>query len=1775
MLLRERIFILPSERFFMHPKYSEVLNLLKQILSSFLCITLLINVSSPALAQALSAKDRARVASFERAYQKQAEQTFIRESTNIRTPAMAVAEKELTEHFNDPLVQELMELRATFLPPDLIPEEKQEPKDEHAQFLSEYYAEVEGQARAAREELKKLEQQQRDLIETELAEAKKADVSDRVVKTWLETENAKIQQLVTATEAKIDAWQAKAVKEAENQYQKMQSALEAEWHKIIADKIDRLMELYHQNPIKAKPYLLEIGLIVLMTEGKNTTLFSEQEKELLHQLYLKDVKNGTKCETQPDNCSNALQGLSALGILGNSSVDSAAISEFIEAHLQSSFTVPALISGVSSLLAMKNYGAVRGLLETATRKEGDRALDIISFTGIVNSFIMMNGQYLGESSKWAQYPVSFPEGVKALGNSPAGNAWEEIAYMLAEDGSAPAIELLTDYGINLCTVYPKVSFKNEVGITCRAMYPFLVGALLSGKSGKYTGPKDINTETGYVMDQYGTHYISEETAARGRYLQKNNVDQMNAYADSIGLSIPEAIVRNLYLRDMGDLDANNQWFLDHKLFTFFNESTNGQQNIKESSRLLSYDIGSEEYKAKQRRQHRGKVWLIVGTVADIAILVRLAFDVVSLGVKAVNLGRAVYITTKMARSGVATASRVSVLWRMKAARALTKINRRLPARIKGGIAGSVQGLLPQFTQVEPLVKAPHGISVPTFAEAALGTAKFSAETGAFALDAKSISSALGDNASISKSINGLQQALNTATEKTNVRFASQRGWIRRIVGDRDFRYRQNLANEIREQGLGFMRQEDKARVFDFAAKIRKDPTIVVPQKVYDLKSTPLISKKGVVDPTAVRRIVGPLLDGTTSQGRLEIKQALDLAQENAGLAYVNRGFWSRLGNTLFAQNKSTYNDLLANSLMGLRENETVMASFNPLTKEKVLASLASSIRLNKNISIPANIGRYAGREYNAPKLSYKTLKSALFDPQGADKMLPIEFRVDLGVKGVEANRYQRVMLTQRNGTYFLGMSDGIGKPVDLSRFKLVVPTAGMPNLVRGTMEAGLAEPLTLKLNVYQNAKAFQRALEINGEIARTGTKVRSNRLGNLLANSRPQTKVFSQKIPVYLEAANGESVVVPLEVMADTRLKLNGSRFVLGTDNQLRLFQGDKLVNDKLFYFSLPKRQLNPFVKVASNAPLAEPLRLTVNTGRKKILPLYISTGLSLSSASVGLIAPLETTYKDRITDTDKTLISLAFPYLPSMLAPSLAPLVMRFGALRVVQTALATVAGGLAFTWAMGFNGQLDKAHLPPIWPLFISGAAIGVSSALSRSGLNILIDTMGGGGSLLQSMMFKNLGSVVLLAPSWIYTAIKLSAAPKITGKTLSKEELAKPSTDFSAAFPVLTLGTLAVLGYLTSARISPYIGRSAAVNAGQKTHFWREMARSWKTMGDWDVLPLSVAAFFFTGFEAAAFSKASSQSFRPFYESREFVKNSVPGNRSNLIAMLTGLSVAALPFTARFFAPKLLKSFSNPLKPAVEYKTMLALSYAMNATGGLLLMKYGMSSDPSARDMLLGIALMGLGTANVTQSLQKLANIKIGSGKAVTQLVKGLPPAVAAQRAKELKDITMTGFSWSQLGLAAVPLVQSSYVDREVAQGVSDGKGPLSSIWIPLGSLALSFAFASGSLGIKTSLPQLVRTWGAAKFVVDGPASFNPLPLINSFQEEREEGRYGRFDFKIKRYQEHQKDIEEAAREREQADIVSEEKKESLLAHPLPSLTDIQANLAAHSPAPGLAQ
>lgn len=1743
---------------------SEVVGLIKQIIASCLSVILLVNMSVPALAQTTPSAERAKVAALEKAfeneYRKTIQQTFVSESTNVMTPAMQQKMKVTEEYLSDPVIQQLMDLRSAFFPLDLseIINPEKEQKDEKAEFLAQYYAEVEEQARLARQQLKEMEQKQRIYINQELSQAQEAGVSERVAQNWLQVENEKIQQVLNLGESKIKAWQTQAIKEADEQYQQMLKLSAEQNHRILASKIRELMNLYQKYPMKVYPFLMDIAYTVFLMDGSNTTLFTDAEKKQLHHLFLQELQNGKECEKTTEGCGRVLTAVSALGILGNSTSDANAISEFIEAHFQTPYAASALLAGVGSLLAMKRYSSIRGLVAGAVNKELSASPDLISFTGLVKGLTTFHGQYLGEVSKWAQFPVPSDKEVKALSNSPSGNAWEEVAYMLAEEGSPAALEILQTYGINTCFLEPKKKLEEGSDIMCATLQPFLVGALLSGKSGTFSGSVNRVLQEGAVIGQNGGHYVTAYEASQNRQAQEKLVRNMNAFASSIGLTLPVAIAHNMYQRRWGDLDADSQWLLDNKLFTFVNNKTDGQKALSESLRLQPYTRTSDLYKAKQRSYNRAKVWITVGTLADIAFLVWCAYDLVRLSVKAVNFGRAIYMTTKAARNGVSAATRTSILWKMKAARALVKVNRRFPARIKKGMAGSVRAVLPQFAKAEPLLKVPGGITQPSFMEVALQGAKFSAETGSFALESRNISSALAGQAKLPQSMSELQKSLNLAADRANVTYASRPNWMSRLVNE-DLLYRFSLSKELKKQGMGIYNAQNRSRMLDFAQAVRKDASIRVPQKAQEMKKVPLIDKNGNVDPTMLRRIAGPLLAGTTSESRLEIKQALDMAQERAGMLYANRGAGRRFFNTLFGKNKSVYNDMLANSLVSLRERDNVMTSFSTAQKDQVLSLLGTAIRENKNISIPQNVNRYAAMDMSTFKEPYKTLNSALFTPNQADKLLPVEFHVDYGVKGVKAHQYQRVMFVKKNGSYFMGMSDGIGKPVDLSRFKIQVPTADMPALMRAAMDSKLAKPLELKLNVYKDSGAFKKAALLSGESKQEGVRLPWKRPSNLVTNFRTQNEIFSHEVPVYLRAANGSEVTVPIKVLADTRLKLQGSRFVLGADNKLHLYKGNDLISNKLFYFSLPKREIGNFVEIASNYRLSDPLRLSVTQGRNKIMPLYISTGLSLSSASVGLIAPLETIYKDRITDIDKTLISLAFPYLPSLAAPALSPVVMRFGALRVVQAALASVALGLGFTWFMGFSGHLNKDHLPPIWPLFVSGAAIGISSALSRSGLNILIDTMGGGQSLLKSMAFKNIGSVALLLPAWLVTSFGLRIWPTVAHKELPAETLAKPTTDFSFAFPVLTGLTTFVLLYLSASRVSPLIGR-----ATRPMKFWPEMGRSLKTMVAPEVWPLATATFFFTGFEAAAFSKASSQSFRPFYEKSAIVESHVPGNRGNAVAMFTGLTVAALPLTARLAAPKLLKTFSSPLNPSTEYKRMLLTSYLFNAAGGTLLMQYGMDSNPKTWEMLAGITLMGLGTANVTQSLQKLANIKIGSGATLAKAVKGLPAAEAAAHATELKNITMTGFSWSQLGLAAIPLLQSSYVDREVTQGVSDGKGPLSSIWIPLSSLAISSGLILYGTGMRLPFKEMLRTGALVKLGVNGVAGYSPMQYLSVLQQQRDQKWYNQMDFRVKRYQQHQEEIKEAAArkkdlsEENTQQAAPEEEEAPLSALPMPSLS-----------------
>lgn len=1716
-------------------KKNEIFSLGRQILSSVLSVTLLVNAAAPALAQQMPQRYKfspVRERQIERALERknrEAIENFARESTALDSQTVA-GRQIMQEYYGDPVIRQLIALKQAFVGggTDYADEDKF-----YEEFLTQYNEEINGQIRSVREEFEEFEKQERRLMAGYIAQAEEADVASEIVSAWAERENKKLSDLRNIVEAKIQDWQLQARREADKQYQKAKDEIDKESRAVMHDKIRELMALYKQYPAKTHPYLIDISAAVLLADGRNTRLFTEEEKQNLYKLYVRELETNSYCEETDKrglfrSCSQALSAVSGLGILGEGFRDSGYISDFISKTMQSPNAASALMTGVSALLAMKRYDTVRGVLDSATKKETDVSYDLLSFSGIIDGLININGQYWGEVSKWAQFPVPQANSSEELGSAPMGNAWEEVAYMLAEEGSAESLAILNDYGINTCRAYPQANFSDELAISCTGIKPFILGAIVSGKAGSYTGPANSMLRAGSYVTEQGTLQLSAEEAARNLKNHQNVVARTRATAKAKGLSVAQDVARGFYLSSMGDLDADTQLLVDTKLYAFFDKSTDGQRGLSEAVRLRPYGVDSPEYKSKQQRQNRARVWRGVGALADIAFLMWCAYDLLRLGTKAVSMGRSAYSAVKMARAGAPAATRLQLLWKAKTARALTKLNRRLPARFKNSLAASVRAQLPQFTRVEPLLKAP---AAPAFMDAALKTAAYSAESGALTLNAAKVTAELKGESGVPFAVQDLQRGLDAATARANTAFMNKTG----MLGNSDMLYRHYLSREISNMSLSSYRFADRGRLADFAAHIRADRSIVIPRQVREMKAVQLIDKKGYIDPSAVRRIVGPVLEGTTAESRLEIRRALELAQDNAGLSYTHRGWFSQWKSTLGGKNQSVYNNLLADHILRLTENPEVMSSFSFGQKERVLSALATDVRVKRNISIPENIASFAGRNWNRENIAYKTMQSVLGSGEMA-RPLPAEFHLETGLNGIKQNTWQRIAFNSKGE---IGVTDG-GKFTALSNFKMLVPDASMPGLIRGARSADLITPLELKLNVYSNAKIFRRAARLSDETAVGRPQKAAGWLQNLWVSARyGKENTWISEVPVYMRAANGSELSVPLKVMADRRLGLTqGSRLVLDGQNNLQLLRGgNELINNKLYYFSLPKKQTGAFARMLSKGDFTSPLQISVISGRNKMLPLFLSTGLSLSSASVGLIAPLETTYRDRITDTDKTMISLAFPYLPSLFAPALAPIVMRFGALRVVQAALGSVAVGLAFTWGMGFNGNLNQNNLPPIWPLFVSGTAIGISSALSRSGLNILIDTMGGGGSLLKSMAFKNAGSLLLLAPSYLYGGYKLWLQPAMRGRVLTEAELAKPATDFSLAFPVLTVVTTGVLGYLSSARISPLIGRSAGVLNGQKMKFGAEMARAWKTTFAREVLPLSTAAFFFTGFEAAAFSKASNQALRPRYEESEFVKNSIPGNRKNLISLLTGGTVALMPFITRMAAKPTLQLLSDPLKPAVEYQRMLWLSYAMNTAGGLMLMKYGSDENPRFMDMALGIGLMGFGTANVTQSLQKLANIKVGSGPTIAKLVQGLPAAQAAQRATELKTITMTGFSWSQVGLAAIPLMQSRYVDREVSKGVVDSsKGPLSSIWIPLASLGLSFGFAARSIGLKGGIPSGVL--GTSKLLVDGPSSFNPAPYVSSAYDWYRSGRANLLPYRIGQFENHEKDKSEVAAEREKA-------------------------------------
>ncbi len=1503
-------------------------------------------------------------------------------------------------------------------------------------------------------------------IAAETLQDNKYLLREQAVLQWKEQADTQLKNWYQDNFALLNKWKKQASAKVQHVFDtaynpQLLQARQEEVRKAVRD-----LWAYKNLAPKAKQQLLTLAPVILplrTLDGKS--FFTQEQKNWLYGQYMQGLKEGLSCgkdNATETACNFAFLSITGLSMLTDSTPAANAIEEFMQAKLKTPYSVPALLTGTAALLSMKRYNVLGGFLHTATRNEYNiDNLDVLSIENLVNVLANINGQYLGEVSKYAQYPLQ----ANPTDQTAVANAWEDMAHLLAGDGSPEALALLRKYGVEQCRVFTdtSITFKEQQKLVCAGIMPFLAGALASGKSGaaKYN-PMGSDTIAGPSLNHLGhAGYISPTQAQQNARKQAANNQAFRQYAASMGLSADAMLARHLFLQSMGDLNAESELRLDTQLYKVY---ANSNPKPKPGFAITAYTRNSARYNAKRERQDRTQFWRKAGRIGDIAVLLWCLYDVSKWLRNGVKIARAMTQAATMARTGATVAQRAMMLRRLNIAPQLRTLT-GLGTKIKNGMAPSVLAELPHFTTNTVQLPKFEGF-VESAGKLVAQNMRFSAETGVLAADMPALTEAANGVYS-TEQLNTFNGLLNTAATQANTQFANRSALQRFFTFNKDASYRSYLTRNLLDlKPAPGMTQAD---LHTLALQTSRLP-VNVPQNIAAFKAPSFLETAN----GAAQLNMGPLaqlmtrvLGASPTAAQLSHTEGLlNTALVNTNAQFLNRNWLARQWSFLRGTNDKKYKNMLLDNVAAEFDKDGKM--FTDANQYKLYQDIINWIETDQTLSAPAwsTQFRHFGTVSHGGK--FHTMGTTLLAQPGATPVeLPLVVQMQLkrpfrgGIKGVNSSSYQRVVLTEDKGNLFFGFGNDLKNPVKPSQFKLTLEETDMPALIRAA-QGYTGTPLEIKLTSPTSSSFFSKRWTALKQARLDG---HWNPISTLF---RGKNNIYVHHIPVSIRQADGTLTHLPLTFKADSYLGLRGATAVLEEGGNLAWYRGRSLLQAPKLTYSLPKNQISPFLGMLQQAKLKNPLHIKALSGKNKIEPLMWATGLSLSSASTGLIAPLENVYGDRITEMDKTWISLAFPYVPSLAAPLFSPLVMKIGALRTLQMALGISTVGLGFAALNGFQGKVDKNNPPPVWPLFVSGMAIGVSSALSRSGLNLLIDSMGGGGTLLKSMAYKNIGSFALLLPPFVANFID-------------------KDIDFSLAFPVLGTLSAGALTWVSVSRISTGIGKvegfmpieSFKLNPATwvptlSKNTWSILnatgKEAWSTtrlLATKQVLPLVLAATAFTGFEAGAFNKAGNQMIRPVVKNGEMPDWIPETNRNNYTAMLTNLSVITFPLVTRLTAKPVLKWMANG-RAGDEYRHMLQVSFALNATGAGLLYANGFDGFGSLG--FLGIGLMGMGTANMTQSFQKLSNISVKSSAYAQKLTHGLTGAAKTAMEKSLVTKTMTGFPVQQLGIAIVPTLVSGYTDRQIAEGTIEKKdAPHSSMWIPIASLALCFGLSMPHIGL----------------------------------------------------------------------------------------------------------
>lgn len=440
------------------------------------------------------------------------------------------------------------------------------------------------------------------------------------------------------TPAEIDAYyqtvqreELAAMQQAYQKYQaevkKLESAHEAQVQSALRALAADLMALYYKSPDKVRSYVIGLAPLLLPSAAD---IFSAKDKQALLSVARGRVKAPAAACLKSASCEAETDAVSILGSIG-SLEDRVAITDLLE-KTKTMPDIRLFLSGISALISLKAYGSVNGILSAASDKEHDFSdMDFLSVETHVENFAAWNGRYLGNSSRNFQYKYKDEES----GKERYSNAWTDVAFILAQDGSPESLQILRTYGIQKC------ASPDGKGLRCSGITPFLVGALLSGKSG-YQNYKFPYIGPGAYLGRDGRGgYTTQQDAARFNSRADALTANMRALAKQKGMNIEQYAALTIINSSMGDLGAAEENALDLELNKKFGKVISG----KYSEYAV---VNAKNFQAKDARQARVSAFRMLARTFDLGFTIWCFWDILKI---AGRLGLRGWHVIQLARAG--------------------------------------------------------------------------------------------------------------------------------------------------------------------------------------------------------------------------------------------------------------------------------------------------------------------------------------------------------------------------------------------------------------------------------------------------------------------------------------------------------------------------------------------------------------------------------------------------------------------------------------------------------------------------------------------------------------------------------------------------------------------------------------------------------------------------------------------------------------------------------------------------------------------------------------------------------------------------------------------------------------------------------------------------------------------------------------------------------------------------------------------------------------------